>query len=100
MKTLQEKIEWYTFWYWIYWLFSLVVLLGVLVLGIFFYFTDFQDVVTVSQLFLLLLLMLLALYLRMTALHYHDVLLKLKHTTARPIRPRERPQERRKQGER
>ncbi|MGG5329924.1 hypothetical protein [Enterococcus sp. AZ163] len=103
MKTLQEKIEWYTFWYWIYWLFSLVVLLGVLVLGIFFYFTDFQDVVTVSQLFLLLLLMLLAVYLRMTALHYHSILLKLKQAATRPRRPREhpqlRPQERRKQGE-
>ncbi|MEO1772667.1 hypothetical protein [Candidatus Enterococcus ferrettii] len=103
MKTLQDKIEWYTFWYWVYWLFSLVVLLGVLVLGIFFYFTDFQDVVTVSQLFLLLLLMLLAVYLRMTALHYHSILLKLKQAATRPRRPREhpqlRPQERRKQGE-
>ena len=91
MKTLQEKIEWYTFWYWVYWLFSLVVLLGVLVLGIFFYFTDFQEVVTVSQLFLLLLLMLLAIYLRMTALHYHSVLHELKRM-ARPrrLRPAER----------
>ncbi|MBO1308548.1 hypothetical protein JZO70_20405 [Enterococcus sp. 669A] len=104
MKTLQEKIEWYTFWYWVYWLFSLIVLLGVLVLGIFFYFTDFQEVVTVSQLFLLLLLMLLAVYLRMTALHYHSVLLKLKQAAARPRRPRGRhenrpPQERRKADE-
>ncbi|MGG5317757.1 hypothetical protein [Enterococcus sp. AZ072] len=100
MKTLQEKIEWYTFWYWVYWLFSLVVLLGVVVLGIFFYFTDFQEIVTVSQLFLLLLLMVLALYLRMTALHYHSVLLDLKRLAAQGIkrprgRPADKPQERR-----
>lgn len=94
MKTLQEKIEWYTFWYWVYWLSSLVVLLGVLVLGIFFYLTDFQDVVTVSQLFLMLLLMLLAIYLRMTALHCHSTLQDLKRT-ARTRRPRGRPAERR-----
>ena len=94
MKTLQEKIEWYTFWYWVYCLFSLVVLLGVIILGIFFYFTDFQDVVTVSQLFLLLLLMVLALYLKITALHYHNVLLKLKQEAARSKRPRGRPQPR------
>ncbi|EOH97732.1 hypothetical protein [Enterococcus pallens] len=95
MKTLQEKIEWYTFWYWVYWLFSLVVLLGVVVLGIFFYFTDFQEVVTVSQLFLLLLLMLLAIYLRMTALHYHSTLQDLKRM-ARPRRkPRGQPERRR-----
>ena len=100
MKTLQEKIEWYNFWYWVYWLFSLVVLLGVLVLGIFFYFTDFQEIVTVSQLFLLLLLMILALYLRITALHYHSVLMKLKQAASRPRRPRGRPQERRKADER
>ncbi|MGG5317772.1 hypothetical protein [Enterococcus sp. AZ072] len=97
MKTLQEKIEWYTFWYWVYWLFSLVILLGVLILGIFFYFTDFQEVVTVSQLFLLMLLMVLAIYLKMTALHYHNVLMKLKQAAARSKRPRGRPQERRKQ---
>ena len=95
MKTLQEKIEWYTFWYWVYWLFSLVALLGVLVLGIFFYFTDFQDVVTVSQLFLMLLLMLLAIYLRITALHYHSTLQDLKRAAARTRRPRGRPTERR-----
>ncbi|MEO1769400.1 hypothetical protein [Candidatus Enterococcus ferrettii] len=98
MKTLQDKIEWYTFWYWVYWLFSLVVLLGVVVLGIFFYFTDFQDVVTVSQLFLLLLLMLLAFYFRMTALYYHNVLFKLRQTAVRPRR-RPRSQERRKPDE-
>lgn len=102
MKTLQEQIEWYTFWYWIYWLFSLVVLLGVVVLSIFFYLTDFQEVVTVSQLFLLVLLLVLAVYLRMTALHYHGVLLKLKQAAARSRRPRARPQgrpqERRKAG--
>ena len=91
MKTLQEKIEWYTFWYWVYWLFSLVVVLGVFVLGVFYYFTDFQEVVTVSQLFLLLLLMFLAVYLRLTALHYHSVLLALKKAAARPRRPRGRP---------
>ncbi|EOH97339.1 hypothetical protein [Enterococcus pallens] len=104
MKTLQEKIEWYTFWYWVYWLFSLVVLLGVLVLGIFFYFTDFQEVVTVSQLFLLLLLMLLAVYLRITALHYHSVLLRLQQAAAKTRRPRGKPrshpQERLKSNER
>ncbi len=104
MKTLQEKIEWYTFWYWVYWLFSLIVLAGVAILGIFFYFTDFQEVVTVSQLFLLLLLMILALYFQMTALYYHNVLLKLKQTAARQKRPRSSgrnypPQERRKPNE-
>ncbi|MGG5330443.1 hypothetical protein [Enterococcus sp. AZ163] len=101
MKALHEKIEWYTFWYWVYWLFSLVVLLGVVVLGIFFYFTDFQDVVTVSQLFLLLLLMILALYLRLTALYYHNVLMKLKQLAAQPRRSRghSRSQERRKPNE-
>ncbi|MEO1769633.1 hypothetical protein [Candidatus Enterococcus ferrettii] len=98
MKTLQEKIEWYTFWYWIYWLFSLVVLLGVVVLGIFFYFTDFQEVVTVSQLFLLLLLMLLAIYLRMTALHFHSTLQTLKRAV-RPRKPRGRPSEGRRPNE-
>ena len=85
MTTLQEKIEWYTFWYWVYWLF---------------YFTDFQEVVTVSQLFLLLLLMILAIYLRMTALYYHSVVLKLKSAATRPPRRSRNPSQPPRNGER
>ena len=66
---------------------------AVFVLGVFFYFTDFQDVVTVSQLFLLLLLMVLAIYLRMTALHYHSILLNLKRMAARPPKRPRNPQQ-------
>ncbi|MEO1772692.1 hypothetical protein [Candidatus Enterococcus ferrettii] len=102
MKTIQEKIDWYIFLFWVYWIFSLLAAIGVVVCGIIAYLTKFQEVVTVSQLFLLVLTLLMALYLRINALHYHKIVLQLQNTPRRKApraeefsqRPRSQPQRR------
>lgn len=93
MKNKQEKLTRYTYAYWAYLLGSFVTLVAFLILMWASYLTEFQEMVTISHLFLLVLLLGITAYLRMNALHYQQLIVRLQTITKSSPRPanRQRP---------
>lgn len=82
----RKQINWYKWLHRSYFIASVLLVSISLILSIRYFLTPLQDTVTAFDLFLVVLLVLLALYFRINALHYHQLVVRLelpRHTSER-----------------
>lgn len=93
-----QRIRRYTYCYYVYFVASLALSLSFLVVVIAFYFTDRYGQYTIPDLCMPVFLLGMAGYLRMNALHYQQLVLRLTLPARTPVSPKDRRKERRYEG--